>query len=89
MDPDPSIIKEAQKHVDPVDPAPDSDPDPVVCVSVCHRLNMELNLQSQSLFGLLCTAVLIGRDPATFPHPPHLGSCTRGLLVSQDFDISL
>jgi hypothetical protein len=25
-----------------------------------HRLNMELDLQS--LFGLLCTAVLIGRD---------------------------
>ncbi len=29
-----------------------------------HRLNMELDLQS--LFGLLCTAELIGRDP----HPP-------------------
>jgi hypothetical protein len=28
-----------------------------------HRFNMELDLQS--LFGLLCTAVLIGRDPAT------------------------
>ncbi len=36
-----------------------------------HRLNMELELQS--LFGLLCTAVLIGWDPATTPLPPHLG----------------
>ncbi len=46
-----------------------------------HKLNMELDLQS--LFGLLCTAVLIGRDPATPPLPP-LGSYTRALLVSQD-----
>ncbi len=29
---------------------------------------MELDLQS--LFGLLCTAVLIGRGPATTPPPP-------------------
>jgi hypothetical protein len=39
---------------------------------------MELDLQS--LFGLLCTAVLIGRgDPVTPPPPPptHLGSYTR------------
>ncbi len=28
-----------------------------------HRLNMELDLPS--LFGLLCTALLIGCDPAT------------------------
>ncbi len=42
---------------------------------------MELDLQS--LFGLLCTAVLIGWDPATPPFPPHLGSYTRALLVSQ------
>jgi len=41
---------------------------------------MELDLQS--LFGLLCTAVLIGWDPATLP--PHLGSCTRALLVCKD-----
>ncbi len=46
-----------------------------------HRLNMELDLRS--LFGLLCTAVLIGWDPTT-PLPPHLGSYTRSLLVSQD-----
>ncbi len=46
-----------------------------------HR-NMELYLQS--LFGLLCTAVLFGSDPATPPLPPHLGSYTRALLVSQD-----
>ncbi len=43
---------------------------------------MELDLQS--LFGLLCTAVRIGRDPATpYPLPPLLGSYTRTLLVSQ------
>ncbi len=46
----------------------------------CHAC-MELDLPS--LFGLLCTAVLIGWDPAT-PPPPHLGSYTRALLVSQD-----
>ncbi len=32
-----------------------------------HRLNMELDLRS--LFGLLCTTVLIGWDPATPPFP--------------------
>jgi hypothetical protein len=32
-----------------------------------HRLNMDLDLQS--LFGLMCTAVLIGWDPATPPYP--------------------
>ncbi len=42
---------------------------------------MEVDLQS--LFGLLFTAVLIGCDPATPPLPPHLGSYTRALLVSQ------
>ncbi len=47
-----------------------------------HRLNIELDLRS--LFGLLCKAVLIGWDPATSPIPPHLGSHTRALLVSQD-----
>jgi hypothetical protein len=41
---------------------------------------MELDLQS--LFGLLCTAVLIGLDPATAPSPPP--SFGRYLLVSQD-----
>ncbi len=43
---------------------------------------MELDLQS--LFGLLCTAVLNGYDPATPPLAAHLGSYTRTLLVSQD-----
>jgi hypothetical protein len=38
----------------------------------------------QSSFGLLCTAVLIGWDPEPPPIPPHLGSYTRALLVSQD-----
>ncbi len=42
-------------------------------------LNMELDLQS--LLGLLCTAVLAVWDPAT---PPCLGSYTRALLVRQD-----
>jgi hypothetical protein len=37
-----------------------------------HRLNVEFDLQI--LFGLLCTAVLIGWDPATPPPlPPPLG----------------
>jgi len=45
---------------------------------------MELDLQR--LFGLHVyrTAVLIGRDPATPPLSPHLGSNTRALLVSQE-----
>ncbi len=46
---------------------------------------MEIDLQS--LFGLLCTPVLIGWDPATPPPPPippHLGSYTRAQLVGQD-----
>ncbi len=41
-----------------------------------HRLNMKLYLQI--LFGLLCTAVLIGWDPAT-PHPPAFG-----LIIYED-----
>jgi hypothetical protein len=49
-------------------------------ISPGHRLNMELNLQS--LFGLLCTTVLIG--PANSPLPLRLGSYVRALLVSQD-----
>ncbi len=40
-----------------------------------HRLNMDLDLQS--LFELLCTAVLIDRDPAT-PPPPAFGLIVRG-----------
>jgi hypothetical protein len=44
-----------------------------------HSLNMELYLQS--FLGSMCTAVLIGWDPAT-PLPPNLGSYTRALLVS-------
>ncbi len=31
----------------------------------------------------MCTAVLIGWEPATPPPPSHLGSCTRAQLVSQ------
>ncbi len=48
-----------------------------------HRLNIELDIQS--LFGLpVHSYVLIGWDPATLPLPPHLGSYTRALLVSQE-----
>ncbi len=47
-----------------------------------RRLNVVLDLQS--LFRLLCTAVLISWDLATPPIPMHLGSYTRALLVSQD-----
>ncbi len=46
------------------------------------RVNMELGLQS--LFGLLCTAVLIGWDPATPPSPSLWAhTYTRALFVSQ------
>jgi hypothetical protein len=55
---------------------------PPWAIPCLHRLKMEIDLQS--LFGLLCTAVLIGWDPATLPPPPHLGSFTRALLVRQD-----
>jgi hypothetical protein len=47
---------------------------------------MELDLQS--LFGLLYTAVLIDSDPAT-PPPPHLGSYTRPYWSAKIDDISL
>ena len=43
-----------------------------------HRLNMELDLQS--LFGLLCTAVLIGWDPATSPLPAAFGLIYEGAI---------
>jgi hypothetical protein len=74
--------------------APPRSPQPLTAASLAatatptgnplsHRLNMELDLQG--LFGLLCTAVLIGRHPATYPLlPPHLGSYARALLVSQE-----
>jgi hypothetical protein len=41
---------------------------------------MELDLQS--LFGLMCTAVLIGGDPATssIPPPPTLGLIYEGAI---------
>ncbi len=35
-------------------------------------------------WGSMCTVVLIGWDPATTPPPPHLGSYTSALFVSQD-----
>ncbi len=34
------------------------------------RVKYEVTVDLQSLFGLLCTAVLIGWDPATPPPPP-------------------
>jgi hypothetical protein len=42
-------------------------------------LNMELDVQR--LFGLLCTA---DSAASPTPPPPNLGSYTRALLVSQD-----
>jgi hypothetical protein len=56
-------------------------------LSPAHGLNMELDLQS--LFRLLCTlCTQLYRyslaETATPPLPPHLGSYTRALLVSQD-----
>jgi hypothetical protein len=53
------------------------------------KLNIELN--PHSLFGLLCTAVLIGWGPANPPPPipPHLGSYTRGCWSAKIDDISL
>ncbi len=53
-----------------------------VMLAPLSQPHMELDIHS--LFGLLCTAVLIGWDSATTPLPPHLGSYTRALLVSQD-----
>ncbi len=53
----------------------------------CHRrLNMELDLQS--LFGLLCIAVFIGWDPAT-PHPPHWTHIRGRYWLAKIDDISL
>jgi hypothetical protein len=43
-----------------------------------YRLNTELELQS--LFGLLCTAVLIGWDPATPPLPLAFGLIYEGAI---------
>ncbi len=51
---------------------------------LAHRLNMELDLQS--LFGLLYTAVLIGWDPATPPLLPAFGLIYEGAKID---DISL
>jgi hypothetical protein len=45
-----------------------------------QRLNMELDLQS--LLGLLCTAVLIGWDPAHLPPSPQIRPHIRGLYWS-------
>jgi hypothetical protein len=47
-----------------------------------HRLNMELDLQS--LFGLHVHSCTHWLKPRNSPLPPHFGSFTRALLVSQD-----
>jgi hypothetical protein len=52
-------------------------------LGVRHRLNMELDLQS--LFGFLCTAVLIGLDPATPPFP-RIWAHIRGRYWSAKID---
>ncbi len=52
-------------------------------VGLIHRLNMELDLQS--LFGLLCTLYSCTHWlRPTPPFSPYLGSYTRALLVSRD-----
>ncbi len=58
---------------------------------VTCQLWLNIKLDLQSLFGLLCTAVLIGWDqhplglrPCNHPYPPDLGSYTRALLVTQN-----
>jgi hypothetical protein len=55
---------------------------------VHNWLNMELLVDLKSLFGLhvhSCTHGLRTRNPPPPPTiPPHLGSYTRALLVSQD-----
>jgi hypothetical protein len=48
-----------------------------------YMVNLEMDLQS--LFGLLCTAVLAETPHSPPPPlPPHLGSYTRALLVRHD-----
>jgi hypothetical protein len=39
---------------------------------------LDMDLDLQTLFGLLCKAVLIGRDPRNPPPPPHP---TFGLII--------
>ncbi len=51
---------------------------------LCHRSNMELDLQS--FFGLLCTTVLIGRDPATPPPPLRIWAHIRVRYWSAKID---
>ncbi len=50
------------------------------CLS--HWLNMELDLHS--LFGIHVHSCTHWMRPRNYPPPPHLGSYTRALLVSQD-----
>jgi hypothetical protein len=54
-------------------------------------LNMELDLQSTVYLGSMCTAVLIGIDPATPPPPSsRIWAHIRGLyLTAKIDDISL
>ncbi len=54
----------------------------MACAASQHRLNKELDLQS--LYWLLCTAVLIGSHPATSPSPRIWAHIRGALLVSQD-----
>ncbi len=56
-------------------------------MTLCHRLNMEVDLHSffWASCHVMCTAVLIGWDPAPPPSPiRHWDSYMRTLLVSQD-----
>ncbi len=57
-----------------------------VCDYSYHRLNME-DRSPKFIWDpchVMCTAVLIVRDPATPPHPPHSDSYTSELLVSKE-----
>jgi hypothetical protein len=48
---------------------------------------MELDLQS--LFGLLCTAVLIGLDPCNYSPPPAFGLIYEGAIGQPRWKTSL
>ncbi len=52
-------------------------------VGLSHRLDMELDLQS--LFGLLCTAVLMAETPQ-LPPPPRIWPHIRGRDWSAKID---
>jgi hypothetical protein len=59
-------------------------------IPIGKELIMVMQLDLQRLFGLLCTAVLIGWDPATSPPPQRIWAHIRGRYWSAKIeDISL